>query len=65
MVQSLEDPLELLDAEQVGVLLKRHPRTVIDLARKGKLSVVRIGPRGVRFTREDVRSYIESCRTEP
>ena len=54
---------ELLTAEQVGQVLQRHPRTVMALVKDGKLSAVRIGPRGVRFTQDDVRRFIERSRT--
>lgn len=55
---------KLLDAEAVGEILGRHPRTVLNLARDGLLPSVRLGGRGVRFTIKDVQAYIDAHREE-
>jgi excisionase family DNA binding protein len=52
----------LLDVRDVGKVLRASPSKIRDLARKGVLPSLKIGG-SVRFRPEDVRAYIESCRT--
>jgi predicted DNA-binding transcriptional regulator AlpA len=58
------EALELLDADDVGQILKRSRSGVLVLWRTGQLSGVRLGYRGVRFTRSDVAEYIRRHRVE-
>ncbi len=60
----LEPELEkLLDAEQVGEVLRKHPRTVLQMAVAGKIPAVRLGHRTVRFRQSDIQDYIDRHRT--
>jgi len=49
---------DILDAEEVGVLLRIHPRTVIRLASQGQLPGFKVGGQW-RFKRLDIENYIE------
>jgi excisionase family DNA binding protein len=58
------EPLDRLqDAEEVATRLGRHPRTVLNLVKRGELRAVRLGPRTVRFDPADVQAYIDAHRT--
>jgi excisionase family DNA binding protein len=52
----------LLNADDVAAILGKHPRVVLDLARRGELTAVRLGHRTVRFQASDVQSYIDRHR---
>ncbi|HVD69444.1 MAG TPA: helix-turn-helix domain-containing protein [Actinomycetota bacterium] len=54
---------KLLTADQVGEIIGRHPRIVLDLARRGELTAVRLGHRTIRFQESDVQDYIDAHRT--
>lgn len=49
---------DILDAEEVGQLLRIHRRTVIRLATLGEIPAFRIGSKW-RFVRKDIEQYIE------
>jgi excisionase family DNA binding protein len=55
--QQVVEPL--LDSEDVGKILGRHPRTVLNLAAAGEIPCVRLGLRGVRFRPSDVQRFID------
>jgi excisionase family DNA binding protein len=50
---------DLYDADRVGEILGKHPRTVLRLAREGELPAVRLGYKSVRFRPEDVQWFID------
>jgi excisionase family DNA binding protein len=54
----------LLTAGDVAERLELHPRTVLRLAREGRLRRVKLGHRTVRFVPEDVEAYIEGERQQ-
>jgi hypothetical protein len=55
---------QLLTARQVGEFIQRDHTTVLWLFRTGKLSGYRLGHHGVRFSIDDVRSYLDAHRVE-
>lgn len=64
---AVDEDLELLTAEEVASLLRVARSTVYELSRVGGLRSVVIS-RGLarscrRWTKSDVRKYIENCRT--
>ena len=48
---------EILDADQVGKMLRVHPRTVIRLANQGKIPGFKVGDQW-RFRRKAIDDYI-------
>lgn len=52
---------ELLTRRDVANLFQCSLMTVIRLQNAGKLPPVRIGAGSVRYRREDVQAYINSC----
>lgn len=50
---------DILDANEVGQLLRVHPRTVIRLAGKGELPGFKVGDQW-RFRREAIEEYIKA-----
>jgi len=54
---------KLLTAEDVALLLGKHPRTVLQMALAGKIPAIRLGHRTVRFLQSDVENYIDAHRT--
>lgn len=50
---------DILDANEVGNLLRVHPRTVIRLASKGNLPGFKVGDQW-RFRREAIEEYIRT-----
>lgn len=50
---------ELLTAKQVAELglLPYHPRTILDLAREGKIGRIVLSPLKVRFTRQHIADF--------
>jgi excisionase family DNA binding protein len=53
---------KLLTADDVGNILGKHPRIVLDLVRRGELTAVRLGHRSIRFQGSDVQDYIDAHR---
>lgn len=53
------DPL--LTVKEVAGILRVHPNTVYEMARKGEISSVRANGKGLRFQDEDIRSWLEKC----
>ncbi len=49
---------DILDADEVGKMLRVHPRTVIRLANQGELPGFKVGGQW-RFMRRDIENYIE------
>ena len=62
MEQTRLDQMHLLDAEQVGELLRLDARTVYKLAREGDLPRVVISGRTVRFEPRAVREWLRDKR---
>ncbi|HZS79172.1 MAG TPA: helix-turn-helix domain-containing protein [Ktedonobacteraceae bacterium] len=56
-------PKEILDAEEVGEMLRIHPRTVIRLANQGELPGFKVGGQW-RFKRQDIEDYIEEQKRQ-
>ncbi|HLG64685.1 MAG TPA: helix-turn-helix domain-containing protein [Ktedonosporobacter sp.] len=54
---------DILDAEEVGRLLRIHPRTVIRLAGQGQIPGFKIGGQW-RFQRQDIENYIEEQKRQ-
>jgi excisionase family DNA binding protein len=54
---------QLLTPEEVGLILGRHPKTVLALFNRGELAGIRLGARSVRFDPADVQDYIDAHRT--
>lgn len=52
----------ILDAEEVGKLLRIHPRTVIRLAGQGEIPGFKVGGQW-RFKRQDIEDYIEEQKS--
>jgi excisionase family DNA binding protein len=48
---------DILDANEVGKMLRVHPRTVIRLANQGKIPGFKVGDQW-RFRREAINEYI-------
>jgi Helix-turn-helix domain len=61
-VLEVTEDLQLLDSNQVGKLIGRHPRHVMRMANAGELPSVRIGERGIRFRPADLARRIEAHR---
>ena len=55
---------QLLTAEEVGHILRIHPKTVYAWARSGILPAARLGPATVRFRPEDVDRLVADRLTE-
>jgi hypothetical protein len=57
----------LLSAKEVGLIIKRHEKTVLALAREKKIDCVRQETGSVLFTEEQVRDYIarHTIQAEP
>jgi excisionase family DNA binding protein len=53
---------KLLTAEQVADVLGLRPKSVYDLARQGRIPVVRISRRAVRFDPADVAGFVAKHR---
>ena len=62
MEQSKLDQMHLLDAEQVGKLLRLDVRTVYKMARCGDLPRLVISGRTVRFEPAAVRQWVRDKR---
>jgi len=52
----------LLSARDTAKALAVCPKTLWQLTRSGRLPVVRIGTRGVRYDVRDVESFIEAAK---
>lgn len=53
----------LLDYGAVAKLLGLSVRQIAHLVKSGRLRAVRMGPRSVRFTVQDVQDFIAAART--
>ena len=51
----------LLDAEQVGKLLRLEIGTVYKMAREGHLPRIVISRRAVRFDRQAIQQFLKEC----
>lgn len=51
----------LLSPEEVGLIIGRHPKTVLQLAQDKKISCIRQNAKSVQFTEDHVRAYLASC----
>lgn len=54
---------DILDAEEVGKLLRIHQRTVIRLASQGQFPGFKVGGQW-RFKRQDIEDYIEEQKRQ-
>jgi excisionase family DNA binding protein len=53
-------PIEpLLTVAQVAEILAKSTDAVRMMARRGQIPAVRMGARGIRFKREDIRRYLD------
>jgi len=52
----------LWTARQTAEVLNVSERTVFTLTKSGKLPVVKIGERGIRYDPRDVRAWIEAAK---
>jgi len=60
MSNDIEEPL---DSEQAARRLGVKPRTVINLAKQGKIPAFRVGDRW-KFLRSDIQAYIDAQRKQ-
>ena len=60
MSNDIEEPL---DSEQAARMLGVKPRTVINLAKQGKIPAFRVGDLW-RFLRSDIQAYIDVQRKQ-
>ena len=60
MSNDIEEPL---DSEQAGRMLGVKPRTVINLAKQGKIPAFRVGDLW-KFLRSDIQAYIDAQRKQ-
>jgi excisionase family DNA binding protein len=60
MAHDIEEPL---DSEQAARMLGVKPRTVINLAKQGKLPAFRVGDLW-KFLRSDIQAYIDAQRRQ-
>jgi excisionase family DNA binding protein len=60
MSNAIEEPL---DSEQAARMLGVKPRTVINLAKQGKIPAFRVGDLW-RFLRSDIQAYIDAQRKQ-
>lgn len=60
MSNSIEEPL---DSEQAARMLGVKPRTVINLAKQGKIPAFRVGDLW-KFLRSDIQAYIDVQRKQ-
>jgi excisionase family DNA binding protein len=44
--------------QEVATLLQVHPNTVTRLSRERRLKEIRLGPRTIRFDREEVKRFL-------
>lgn len=57
---TLDSPL--LSTEQVGLIIGRHPKTVLQLVADGKLGCIRQDAHaGIQFSQQHVDDYLASC----
>ena len=60
---TIDDPQRLLRAAEVAEMLGTTPGVVYEMARRGKIGHIStgiVGSRGVRFTRQQVATFIKS-----
>ncbi|HLG65977.1 MAG TPA: helix-turn-helix domain-containing protein [Ktedonosporobacter sp.] len=60
MPHDIEEPL---DSEQAARMLGVKPRTVINLAKQGKIPAFRVGDLW-KFLRSDIQAYIDAQRKQ-
>ncbi|MDQ2904535.1 MAG: helix-turn-helix domain-containing protein [Chloroflexota bacterium] len=60
MSNDIEEPL---DSEQAARMLGVKPRTVINLAKQGKIPAFRVGDLW-KFLRSDIQAYIDTQRKQ-
>ena len=60
MPNDIEEPL---DSEQAARMLGVKPRTVINLAKQGKIPAFRVGDLW-KFLRSDIQAYIDAQRNQ-
>jgi excisionase family DNA binding protein len=60
MSNDIEEPL---DSEQAARMLGVKPRTVINLAKQGKIPAFRVGDLW-KFLRSDIQAYIDAQRKQ-
>lgn len=53
----------LMSAKEVGLIIGRHEKTVLELAKRGDLGCIRQHVRSVQFTEQHVREYLAACET--
>jgi excisionase family DNA binding protein len=58
------DPLEQLEPDDVGMLLRISRASVLGLIRTGQLGAVRISPRCFRVPRTELERFIAERRTD-
>lgn len=52
----------LLSTEQVGLIIGRHPKTVLQLVADKKIGCIRQDPHaGIQFTQQHVDDYLATC----
>jgi len=56
------DELDLLEVDDVVALLKVTRNWVYAEVGAGRLPALRLGPKYLRFSREDIREYLKGCR---
>ena len=57
---------EYYTREELAKLLKLHPRTIDRKVRSGELPAIYLGPKSIRFAREDVIAWLRrGARREP
>jgi excisionase family DNA binding protein len=61
IVDTPTQPL-LVDAREAARLLAVSPRTLYSLTRAGRLHAIPVGPRGIRYSRADLESFIASAK---
>lgn len=58
----VRDELDLLDVDDLIVLLKVTKKWVYAEVQAGRLPAIRLGPKYLRFFREDIREYLKRSR---
>jgi excisionase family DNA binding protein len=58
-------PDKLLDAATVASILGVRPRYVLEMARRGDLPGVRVGPRYLRWRESEVMRYVARQEATP
>ena len=53
---------DLQTVDQVAAALGMHPKTVLEVYRRGDLPGIKLGARTLRFHPDDVAAYVEARR---